>query len=531
MTRPQFAARTSQDITDTRIATLADLIRVRASERGPKRAIVYADRTLTYADLDQQSDRVAETLIALGLQPGERVALLDRNSERFFFVLFGAMKAGLALVPLNFRLAPKELAFILADSEASLIFLGAEFLPAVNAVRAQLTSLKTTVILDDAQNDETLETWMHVARPEPRTLSARAPQQSDIAIQMYTSGTTGQPKGVLLSHRAMIRSAVEGLSVWPAMFQDHAAVLATMPLFHIAACNLAIAALYAGGRTDVLRAASPQEIAHLIADHRITLAPLPAAVIHDMTKLEDIGSIDLSKLDTLLIAGSGIPVELLREAQHVLKCGFALSYGMTECCGGLSYLGPDDCVHDAGEKLKSAGKPLGSAQLKIADALGRDCAPGVLGEILCKTDRVMSGYWKRPEATAEVLKDGWYHSGDAGYLDEDGYVYVVDRIKDMVISGGENIYPAEIEGELVCHPDIDDAAVIGVPDVKWGEALVACLVLKPGAQLPDGIDAFLRARLAGYKVPRRFEVMEAFPRNASGKVLKRTLRELFGKPV
>ena len=512
---------------DPAIATLADLTRVQARSRPGAPAVVYGDVRLSFEALDAASDRVAQALVAEGLSPGARVAFLDRNSDAFFPILFGAAKAGLVLVTVNFRLAPPEIAYILRDSEAELVFCGGEYLDvATRSVQGLGRAVRLIATDDGGEIAQNLADWSR--RHPPRPPAGRAPRPQDGAVQMYTSGTTGHPKGVELSHHAMVRAAHDGLSVWPAMFRPDAAVLATMPLFHIAATNLGIAALFAGGRVEIVRAASAEETIRLIAERKIAVVPLPTAVIHEIVGLRFVKDLDLSHLDTLLIAGSGIPVALLRQAQETLNCGFALSYGMTECCGGLTYLGPADCVPDAGERLKSAGRPLGDNRIRVVGPDGADLPPGEIGEILCQTDRVMTGYWKRPEATAEALKGGWYHSGDAGYLDADGYLYVVDRIKDMVISGGENIYPVEIENALIAHPGVSDVAVIGVPDDKWGESLVACIVPAAGAEpRAEDLQAFLRSRLAGYKIPRRYEVVDAFPRNATGKVLKRVMRETY----
>lgn len=503
------------------IHTLGDIPRVHASAHPDRVAVKYGDIVQTFADLDKASNQLAHALVAEGFSPQTRIAFLDRNSEAFFPILFGTSRAGLTLATVNFRLTPNEIAYILNDSEAALVFVGREFVENVEAARDKLQYLGKVVVID-GDGDASLENWLSGHACTPPEIAVLP---SGAAMQMYTSGTTGHPKGVELSQACMVHSAVEGLSVWPAMFYEDAAVLGTMPLFHIAAANLCIAGLYAGARAEILREGTPREIIHIIATNGIVIVPLPAAVIHEITKLPEIGSLDLSRLDTLLIAGSGIPVELLRKAQHVLGCGFALSYGMTECCGGLTYLGPADCTHDAGRKLHSAGKPFGNNAIRIVDPQGGDLPAGEIGEILCQSGRLMTGYWHRPEATADAIRDGWYHSGDAGYLDEDGYLFVVDRIKDMVISGGENIYPVEIENELVKHPAIDDVAVIGVPDQKWGESLVACVILKPGASAnPAELVAFLRDKLAGYKIPRRFQFVDTFPRNATGKVLKRVMR-------
>ena len=508
------------------IRTLADLPEFHARNSPQKTALVYGERTTSFLQLDQRSNQLANALCAEGIGQQAQVAFLDRNSEHFFYILFGSCKANTSLVTVNFRLTSSEIGYILGDAEVELLFVGLDYLPTVLNCKDKLSKLKKIVIVDEdarVEGQENMGDWL-AGRAHTLPIDRR-PRSSDRAVQMYTSGTTGQPKGVELSQGAMVAAAEDGLSVWPAMYEADASVLATMPLFHIAAANLCIAGLYAGARAEILRDSNTELTINIIAKHRITVVPLPAATIHEIIQLPYIKELDFSRLDTLLIAGSGIAVELLREAQATLECGFALSYGMTECCGGLTYLGPADCVYNAGKKLASAGKPIGNAKIKIIGKGGQQLPSGEIGEILCQTSRVMNGYWNRPNATAEAKKNGWYHSGDAGYLDKEGYLFVVDRIKDMVISGGENIYPVEIENELVKHPAVAEVAVIGVPDSKWGEALLAYVITRTGMRISgDELENFLRSALAGFKIPRRYKFVESFPRNATGKILKRELR-------
>lgn len=509
-----------------RISTLADIPALQARERGDSPALVYGERRVSYAELEARSNQLAHALLSDGAREQSNIAILDRNAETFFFVLFGAAKANLCTVTVNFRLTAEEVGFILQDSQAEYLFVGREFLPVARACLKDADRLSRIVVLDGAAQETGevgLGDWLD-GQPETAP-SERTPRPQDRAVQMYTSGTTGHPKGVMLSHASMICAAEEGLSVWPVMHEPASAVLATMPLFHIAAANLCLAQLFAGGTAVILRESAPEEVARQLSQARIRVVPLPPALIHAIIRLPDIERYDFSQLDTLLIAGSGIALELLTEAQAVLRCGFALSYGMTECCGGVTYLAPADCVPDAGKLLTSAGRAFGDNRVRIVDSLRRDVPIGEIGEIACQSARVMQGYWGRPEATAEAMDGPWYFSGDAGYLDEDGYLYVVDRIKDMVISGGENIYPAEVENALRRHPGVSDVAVIGVPDPKWGESLLAHVIPTPGAE-PSGeaLQAFLRPMLAGYKIPRRYVLVQAFPRNATGKVLKRVMR-------
>lgn len=480
-------------------------------------AVVYEDQNISFADLDELSDGLARTLVARGIKPGDRVALLDRNSLWFFVILFAVMKARAVLVTVNFRLAPPEVDFIVQDSTSKLLFVGDTF---VQTLSTSTKEYLNTIVIDTLDRAQLLD-----AAPET---TLQAGLEEDAAVQMYTSGTTGLPKGVVLSHRAMVKAAIAGHAVWPFLDEPGASVLATMPLFHIAACNLGLAALLKSARVDIVNQTDPTFVADWLSQHQNSLVPLPAAVIHGMLELEDIAARDFSALRTMLVAGSGIAEELIKRATETFDCGFALSYGSTETCGGITYLGPQECIQGAGKRLTSAGKVMAPSRIEIQRPDGSQCLANEVGEIVCFSDRLMDQYWGRPEDTQQAFAGGGYHSGDAGCLDEDGYLFVVDRIKDMVISGGENIYPAQIEQVFYTHPDVLDAAVIGVPDPRWGEALLACLVLRDGATLDESamID-FLRPSLAGYKIPRAYRQLPALPRNATGKVLKTALRELF----
>lgn len=507
---------------------LANII-VKAANHSPKdQAIIYQDEVVSFEALNRRANFVANSLLNENIKPQSRIAILDKNAPSFFEILFGASKINSVLVTVNFRLTTTEIIYILDDADVEILFVNEEFLPAIAPLKDKLPYLKKIIVMRGTSSDE-YNQWLD-SKGSDHTPRLKI-RPDDGCVQMYTSGTTGHPKGVELSHQAMLNAANVGMDVWPFLQDQGSKVLATMPLFHIAASNLCIAAFNVYAAAEIVRDISLDTLADTIADHGISLVPVPATLIHQMLRQDNIRTKDFSALKDMLIAGSGIATELIREAAEVFECGFALSYGSTEMCGGVTYLGPDACTFDAGEKLKSAGKLLNNCEIRIVDNEGNDLATGETGEIVVRSNRLMNGYWKRPEATAEAIKDGWFYSGDAGYFDDEGYLYVVDRIKDMVISGGENIYPVEIENVLHLHPSIENVAVLGVPDEKWGEALVAVIIPKQGTVTPSDqefID-FLRTKLAGYKIPRRYEYTDVFPMNAMGKILKRTLRETYSK--
>ena len=299
-----------------------------------------------------------------------------------------------------------------------------------------------------------------------------------------------------------------------------------MPLFHIAGSGWGLLGLYAGAQSVVVRDIIPTEILKVIPEHRITRAIFVPAVLLFLVQTPGAQETDFSSLNLIAYGASPIPLDLLRAAIATFKCDFAQVYGLTETTGAVTYLPPEDHDPDGNARMRSCGRPMGGITVRVVDGNGRDLPPGEVGEIIVKTKQNMKGYWNLPDETAKAMKGDWFYTGDAGYLDSDGYLYIHDRVKDMIVSGGENVYPAEVESALFGHPAIADVAVIGVPDDKWGEAVKAIVVLKPGAEADAaGIIAFARERIAAYKAPRSVDFVEALPRNPSGKILKRELRD------
>jgi acyl-CoA synthetase (AMP-forming)/AMP-acid ligase II len=348
--------------------------------------------------------------------------------------------------------------------------------------------------------------------------------QEDAAIQLYTSGTTGHPKGVELSHANYMALMHAAASVQGFDYKAGEAVINAMPQFHVAGANIGIVSLASGARLVVLRDLAPAIVLALVAREKINHAFFVPAVILMLMQAPEIATADLTSLRTLSYGASPISEDLLRKAQARFGCDFLQFYGMTETTGAGTYLPPE--AHDPSKgKLRSCGRPWPGVEIKIARPDGGEAAVDEVGEVLIKSPMVMKSYWRRPEAGAEAIRDGWMHTGDAAYRDADGYVFIYDRVNDMIVSGGENIYPAEVENAIFGHPDLADVAVIGVPDDKWGESVKALVVAKPGApENPDSIIAWARERVAAYKVPKTVDFVKAIPRNASGKILRRELR-------
>lgn len=502
------------------IETLADIPRYHADLAPDAVALSFEGRETTYGGLDRASNQVANGLIAAGIKPAGRVAILDKNSDAFFSVLLGAAKANAVLVPLNARLAAPEIAFVINDSGAEVMFVGEAFLETLAKIRDELITIRKVIVIDASY-----AAWRDAqAILDPGLLS----QPDDVCIQMYTSGTTGHPKGVQLTHRNFALTSPKVFDLWGDWMPDDT-LLITMPLFHIAGAGTGILGLLAGLKVIVLREFVPSLVLDAIQRDRITATFLVPAMILVLLAEKNIDQIDLSSLKRVIYGASPIPIELLKSALRVFKrAGFVQVYGLTETSGVITALSPEDHSRADGEVMKSCGRPIDGVELRIVNALGRALPPREVGEVVCRTTRNMKGYWNRHDDTARTLRGEWLHTGDAGYLDESGYLYIHDRIKDMIVSGGENIYPAEIESALFGHPDIADIAVIGVPDERWGESVKALVVLrKDGVADAVGILHYARERLAGYKIPKSIEFLLDLPRNPSGKVLKRKLREQY----
>ncbi len=507
-----------------RPANLADMVRELAKTRGETIALEFEGRQTSFVELDVLTNRVANGLIALGVRPNQRIAYLGKNSDVFFELLLGAMKANVVMAPVNWRLAPPEVAFIIADSRAPVLFVGPECLSQIRDIRAQLPDLRVVIATEGGTGEcQDYSAWRDAQSSEDPKIEIN-PQ--DVAIQLYTSGTTGKPKGAMLSHANLIRlfenSNAEDWNRWT---EDDVSLVA-MPVFHIGGSGWGLLGLYHGAKGVIAREFDPTRVLDFIEHARITKLFMVPAAMQFVARQPRARSVDFSRLKYILYGASPIPAAVLRECIDVFGCGFVQLYGMTETSGSIVALPPEDHV-EGSERMRSAGKALPGVELAILDVEGKRLGPGEVGEIATRSRSNMVGYWNLPEATMRTIdRDGWLRTGDAGYMDKDGYLYIQDRIKDMIISGGENIYPAEVESAVCDHPDVAEAAVIGVPDDTWGEAVKAIVVLKPGKQATAAdIIGFTRTRIAGFKTPKTVDFIEALPRNPSGKILRRHLRE------
>ncbi|MFR9805041.1 long-chain-fatty-acid--CoA ligase [Pseudonocardia sp. RS010] len=494
-------------------ASLGDLLTRVAGLGADRPAVTLGERTLTFGQLEARANQVARALRRSGLEPGDRLAVLLRNTPEFHELLFGAARAGVVLVALNWRLAPAEIAEILADAEAGVVVAGER------EVALLPPDLADPVVLGSGY-----EQWVERESPSPPEHRA---EPDDVVLQLYSSGTTGVPKGARLTHANLAWTPKMGREFY-GMGPD-SVNLVPSPLFHIGGTGYGLTTLGQGGHTILLPEVSPTVMVDAIERHRVTHAFVVPAMIQTILASPRIGTADLSSLECIAYGGAPMTEALLTRAMDTLGCGFLAVYGMTETAGTVVTMAPED--HDPGgprsHLLRSIGRPLPWMELEVVDpATGTVVEPGRVGEIRVRGGQNMPGYWHRPEETAATLTpDGWLCTGDAAYRDEEGYLYLHDRIKDMIISGGENIYPAEVENAVAAHPAVADVAVIGVPSERWGETVKAVVVPVAGAEVVEAeIIEFARGRLAHYKCPTSVDVVDVLPRNASGKVLKKTLR-------
>jgi acyl-CoA synthetase (AMP-forming)/AMP-acid ligase II len=506
---------------------LADIPRVQASLRPDETAFWFEGKATSYAEFDVRTNQVANGLLALGIKPDDRVGYLAKNTDVYYEMLFGCAKARAVMTGVNTRLAPPEVKFILSDAKAKVLFVGKEFYALIDQIKAELPDLQRIITIDGDREDwDYYPSWRNSKKADAPGLKVEG---SDDVIQLYTSGTTGLPKGVMLTndnYRAFFRQA--GLLEWSS-YDPGEAVMNAMPQFHVAGVNVGVLAALQGSKTVVLREIDPQAILNLIPEHRIAHAFWVPAVILMLTQQKNIRDVDFSSLKQVFYGASPISEALLREAVEIMGARFTQLYGLTETVGAGTFLPPE--AHDpAWGKLRSCGVPWPGAVVRCLDGDGNAVPTGEVGEIAIKAGFVMKGYWNREEATNEAVRDGFFYTGDAGYFDEDGFLYIHDRVKDMIVSGGENVYPAEVENAIFGAPGVADVAVIGVPDEKWGEAVKAIIVKKPGEDpAPESIIAWAKERIAAYKAPKSVDFIEALPRNPSGKILRKDLREPYWK--
>ncbi len=508
---------------------------------GRKEGVVCGQLRLTYHEFNERCDRLSNGLEKLGIRKGDRVAYLSFNCHRLLEGYFGVPQIGAILLPLNIRLSSEELAYILNDAAPRLLFFDPEFTPLLEALRPSLRSVEHLIALEGSKPawgspklyDEIL------AEAEPQEIDYRGIDENSIAELFYTSGTTAYPKGVMLTHRNLyLHAFYRGQSE---QGNDSMVGLYTIPLYHVNSWGSPHLLTLRGGRHVILKKFDPLEALKLIQQERVTQLQMVPTMVRGLLNHPDFSRYDLSSVTQMLIGGSPASVPLAREVEEKLpNCVVIGGYGLTETSPIISHAHLKD--HLLGEsgadqlrRKATAGFALAGTEIRVVDIHGDDVQPDGedVGEVVVRGDVVTAGYWNQPEATAEALRDGWLHTGDLATIDPEGYVLIVDRAKDMIVTGGENIASAEIERVLDAHPAVLECAVIAVPDCQWGEVAKALVIPRPGHKVTQAeILDHCRNHLAKFKIPRSVEFVESLPKGGTGKILKKTLREKYwaGQP-
>lgn len=484
-------------------------------------AITYLSRTWTWSQVYDRIQRVAGALAGRGVGRGDVVAFLDKNHPACVEVTLAAASLGAATTIINFRLAADEIDYVLNDSGAKVAFVGAEFLPTVHSIRDRIPGV-ADIIEVGPEGDDEYEAVLAAAEPVGRSAQAHT---DDTVVVMYSSGTTGRPKGVMISHANLIAHTVNAFDRWP--FQPGDKNLVSMPLFHVGGTSYMQFGLFYGAPSYMTRDIEGGALAAgiLAGANRTFLVPAVLATVLQ-TGPEAVQLFGALKIFSY--GASPMPLPLLRDALKAWPdTDFIQVYGLTEVCGVATRLEPEDHRGDNQERLVSAGRPINGVEVRIVDTdTLQDVPTGRQGEIWFRTRQLMKGYHNKPEATAEAITpDGWFRTGDIGRLDADGYLFVEDRLKDMIITGGENVYSIEVERILAEHPAVVEVAVFGVPDEKWGEAVKAVVAVQGDEVAEHDLIAWARTHLAAYKCPKTVDIVDALPRNPTGKILKKDLRQ------
>ena len=512
--------RTQVDLSQMR--TFADIARFHARERPEALALSFAGRKTTFSRFDQRTNQVANALLREGVRQGDRISYLGKNSDIYFELLFGAAKVGAVMAPISWRLAVPEVSHVLKHAATRVLFLEGVFSSLAEAAIA--ASSPRIITLGGERAD--YEVWLDAAPISDPGIEINA---HDVAMQLYTSGTTGLAKGAMISHDNVIsiwRRNAEAGEAWSIWTPADVSLLA-MPISHIGGTGWGIVALLNGASSVIVSEFSPESTLDAIEHQGVSKLFLVPSALRMVLQLPLAREVNYGRIKNILYGASPIAPDLLRECIEVFQCDFCQLFGMTETSGPVTCLPPEDHDLSGNQRMRGAGKATPGVELRILDEAGQQLPANTVGQIATRSSSNMKGYWRDPEATAATIdKDGWLMTGDGGFLDVDGYLYIKDRIKDVIISGGENIYPTEVENAIYGHPGIADVAVIGVPDEKWGEAVKAIVVSKPEAHLSsEDVITFARTRIAAFKAPKSVDFVNALPRNAAGKVLRRLLRE------
>ena len=503
---------------------------------GRKEGVVCENLRLTYREFNERCDRLSDALLKLGIRKGDRIAYLSFNCHRLLEAYFGVPQIGAILLPLNLRLGPEELTYILNDAAPRGLCFDPEFIPLVEALRLHAKSVEHFVALRD-----TKPSWAHpkfydelLADAEPREIDYRGIDENSVAELFYTSGTTAHPKGVMLTHRNLYLHAFYTAARLAGT--DSEVALYTVPLFHVNSWGTPHIITLGGGRHVMIKKFDPVSVMQLVEREGVTRLQMVPTMLIAMINHPDFAKYDLRSVKEIIMGGAPTNTALIRQLEQKLPACVAFGgYGLTETSPVITTARPK--VHLASDpedvrlrRKATAGYTIAGTEIRVVDSNGQDVRGDnqEVGEVVVRGDVVMEGYWQQPDATAQAVRDGWFHTGDLAVVDEEGYILIVDRAKDMILSGGENIASAEVERVIYQHPAVLECAVIAVPDDKWGEVPKAILALKPGqSPTEEEILAHCRKHLAGFKVPKSIEFLDALPKGGTGKILKKVLREKY----
>ena len=500
-------------------------------------AIIFDGRRITYSDLASRVARLANALKDMGVNSGDRIATMEVNCDEHIEAYFAAAKLDAIYVPINFRATESELVYMLNDSSPTVLFAGSRYTDMIELISAKVESLKELIVIDGAA--EGWHTYEQIVSSALDDEMFPESDDDDLTMLMFTAGTTGFPKGVMLSHDSFSSYILSNVSP-PDMEVEEKNIL-TVPLYHIAGVQAVMAAIY-GGRTLIIqRQFEPVEWMTLVEQEKANRAMMVPTMLKMILDHQEFQNHDLSSLEVITYGAAPMPLEVIRRAIAMLPGTFFINaFGQTETAATITMLPPEDHILEGSDeeievklkRLTSIGKPLEDVEVRIVSDEGKQVELGETGEIVARGSRLMKGYWKQEQATAEALRGGWLYTGDLGYFDEDGYIFLSGRAKDFIKRGGEMVSPEEVEQVLHSHPAIDEAAIIGVPDIDWGERVRAIVVAKSGERIDSSeVIEYCRSRLSSFKKPESVVVVDKLPRNPLGKVLKRILREDYNYPI
>lgn len=506
---------------------LGDFVSRNARKFPNKMAVVFRDKRLTHKEVNDRANAVANSLLNLGVEKGDRVALLAGNTFEYIEMYFGPAKAGAIFAPINTTMVARELEYVLKYLRPRVLILQQRFLDTIESIKAGL-DIQTYVVMGPGAQG--MESYDRLIQEGSRQEPAVELDGEDIALIIFTGGTTGMPRGAMHSHRGLICNA-HTMAIEFKQASDDVEIHMT-PMYHTAMASQTYSSTLMGNKHVILEGFEPVQVLEAIAREKVTIGFMVPTIINAILQVPDLEKYDLRSLRVILYGGAPMPIKLLEKALQTIGCGFLQLFGQTEGGPLIAVLPPEDHVIDGPpEKTKrsrASGRATVNYEIRVVGAQDRDVPLGEVGEIIGRSVSMTKGYWDRPEETAELLKNGWLHTGDLGYQDEDGYIYIVERKKDMIISGGKNIYSPEIEEVLYRHPAILEATVFGVPDDYWGEAVKACVALKPGQVLTEEeVIQFCKENLASYKKPKSVDFLKELPKSPQGKILKRVLREKY----